>query len=113
MLINLEESHPEANTLLLGNGFSINRTDVPRSRGAVDITIEQTINRHAESQCGISGFTVETTLHTLGGAKPGRSEQVFFKQQEMVDMDNSERTIHMHGAKIVSDQNKRKGNFQG
>ena len=46
------------------------------------MTIEQTINRHAESQDGIIGFIVETTLHTTGGAKPGRPGQVFFKQQE-------------------------------
>ena len=57
LLINLEESHPEANTLLLGNRFSVNRSDVPRSRSAVDITIEQTIKHHAKPQGGIIGFS--------------------------------------------------------
>ena len=47
MLMNLEESHPGAKQLLSGNGFSVNRSSVPGSRTAVDITIEQTINRHA------------------------------------------------------------------
>ena len=39
------------------SGFSVNRSDVPPSRNAVDITIEQTINRHAKSHSGIVGFS--------------------------------------------------------
>ena len=81
MLMILEESHPEANSLLLGNGFNVNRSDVPRSRSAVDMTIEQTINRHAELQGGIIYFSRNHSAH-YRCAKPGRPEQVLFKQQE-------------------------------
>ena len=63
MLMILEGSHPEANTLLLGNGFSVNRSDVPRSRSAVDMRIEQTINRHAELQGGIIYFSRNHSAH--------------------------------------------------
>ncbi len=35
----------------------VNRSSVPSSRNAVDITIEQTINRHAKSHGGIIGFS--------------------------------------------------------
>lgn len=57
MLMNLEESRPGAKQLLSSNGFSVNRSSVPGSRSAVEITIEQTINRHAKSQGGIIGFS--------------------------------------------------------
>ena len=38
------------------NGFNVDRSEVPPSRNAVDMTIEQTINRHAKSHIGIVGF---------------------------------------------------------
>lgn len=57
ILLNLDISHPGAKQLLENNGFSVNRSDVPSSRNAVDITIEQTINRHAKSHGGIIGFS--------------------------------------------------------
>ena len=57
MLINLSESNPEARDLLDRNGFSVSRSAIPKSRNAVDITIEQTINRHAKSHGGIIGFS--------------------------------------------------------
>ena len=56
-MLNLEKTHPGAEDLLKNNGFSVNRSDVPSSRNAVDITIEQTINRHAKSHSGIVGFS--------------------------------------------------------
>lgn len=55
-LLNLSETHPGSKVLLWRNGFSVSRSDVPVSRNAVDITIEQTINRHARSRGGIIGF---------------------------------------------------------
>ena len=54
-MLNLEKTHPGAEDLLKNNGFSVNRSDVPSSRNAVDITIEQTINRHEKSHSGIVG----------------------------------------------------------
>ena len=56
-LLNLPSSHPGAQELLRLNGFSVNRSEVQSSRNAVDLTIEQTINRHAKSHGGIIGFS--------------------------------------------------------
>ena len=56
-LMNLDKTHPGAKELLVENGFSVSRSSVPRSRNAVDITIEQTINRHAKCHDGIIGFS--------------------------------------------------------
>ena len=54
-MLNLEKTHPGAEDLLKNNGFSVNRSGVTSSRNAVDITIEQTINRHAKSHSGFVG----------------------------------------------------------
>ena len=56
-LVNIEATHPGARELLKQNGFSVSRSDIPGTRNAVDITIEQTINRHAKSRGGIIGFS--------------------------------------------------------
>ena len=56
-ILNLNSTHPGAEELLHQNGFSASRSDVPSSRYAVDITIEQTINKHAKSHRGIVGFS--------------------------------------------------------
>lgn len=56
-LLNLTSTHPGARELLERNGFSVSRSSVPNSRNPVDITIEQTINKHAKSQGGIIGFS--------------------------------------------------------
>ncbi|MES9950704.1 MAG: hypothetical protein ABW118_17235 [Candidatus Thiodiazotropha sp.] len=56
-ILNLNITHPGAEGLLRDNGISVRRSSVPLSRNAVDITIEQTINRHAKSQGGIIGFS--------------------------------------------------------
>lgn len=56
-LMNLSHTHPGAEDLLRRNGFSVSRSDVPSARNPVDLTIEETINRHAKSHCGIVGFS--------------------------------------------------------
>lgn len=56
-LLNLQSTNPGAEELLRNNGFSVNRSQVPSSRNYVDITIEQTINRHAKCTGGIVGFS--------------------------------------------------------
>ena len=56
-MMNLNVTHPGAENLLRNNGFSVRRSSVLLSRNAVDITIEQTINRHAKSQGGIICFS--------------------------------------------------------
>ncbi|KAK3765688.1 hypothetical protein RRG08_026164 [Elysia crispata] len=49
-LINLPHSHPGADDLLKNWGFSVSRSQVPASRTAVDLSIEQTVNRQAKSK---------------------------------------------------------------
>jgi len=56
-LKNLSATHPGAEELLRDNGFSVARSAVPACRNAVDITIEQTINRSAKTSGGIIGFS--------------------------------------------------------
>lgn len=56
-LENLSLTHPGAEELLTDNGFSVSRSNVPACRNAIDLTIEQTINRSAKTRGGIIGFT--------------------------------------------------------
>ena len=63
MLMNLSKTHPGSEALLRKNGFNVCRSPVPLSRNAVDITIEQTINRHAKCQGGIIGFSRNYTAY--------------------------------------------------
>lgn len=56
-LLNMSATHPGATELLQRNGFSVCRSSVPKCRNPVDITIEQTINKHAKCQGGIVGFS--------------------------------------------------------
>jgi len=56
-LSHLMSDCPEAYDLLKANGLSVCRSSVPACRNAVDITIEQTINRSAKTAGGIIGFS--------------------------------------------------------
>ena len=56
-MINLLDTHPGAEDLISEIGFIVSRSGVPLSRNPVDITIEQTINRHAKSYGDIIGFS--------------------------------------------------------
>ncbi|GFR81328.1 hypothetical protein ElyMa_005922200 [Elysia marginata] len=56
-LANLSHSHPGAEEMLMDNGFSVPRSNTPAGRIAVDMTIEQTINKHAKTKGGIVGFS--------------------------------------------------------
>ena len=56
-LANLRHNNPAAYVLLERNGLSVSRSDVPACRNAVDLTIEQTINRSAKTPGGIVGFS--------------------------------------------------------
>jgi len=50
-------AHPEARDLLLRYGISVSRSCVPGCRNAVDLTIEQTINRSAKTPGGVIGIS--------------------------------------------------------
>ncbi|GFN91197.1 hypothetical protein PoB_001770300 [Plakobranchus ocellatus] len=54
MLVNLPQ---QSKDLLQANGFSVSRSDTPASRTAADMTIEQTINKHAMTSGGIVLFS--------------------------------------------------------
>ena len=56
-LLNLDKSHPGAEGLLREGAVSVSRSSVPGCRNAVDLTIEQTINRSAKTVGGVIGFT--------------------------------------------------------
>jgi len=49
--------YPDAHKLLENKGISVSRSDAPAYRNAIDITIEQTINRSAKTSGGIIGFS--------------------------------------------------------
>ena len=76
---NLDKTHPETKKLLKGNSISVNRFSIPFSRNAVDITVEQTINKHAKSQGGNIGFSTNhsayyrwcTTRHSRASSLQG------------------------------------------
>ena len=55
--INLLNLPNEARALLEQNGFSVLRSKTTAGRTPVDLTIEQTINKHAKSNGGIIGFS--------------------------------------------------------
>ena len=78
-MLNLEKTHPGAEDLLKNNGFSVNRSDVPSSRNAVDITIEQTITvmRNLTAELLVSAGTI---LPNTDGAALDMQEQAICKQ---------------------------------
>lgn len=67
---------------------------MPSSRNAVDITIEQTINRHAKSSAGIVGFS--RSLSTYNRWCLTRHERASYvaATMELSDMGSSEFTSH-------------------
>jgi hypothetical protein len=56
-LKHLPSSHPGAELLLRDCGFTVSRSDVPACRNAIDLTIEQTINRSAKTRGGLIGIS--------------------------------------------------------
>jgi len=87
-LCNLEESHPHAKTLLQDSSFSIARSAVPRCRTAVDQTIEQTVNRSAQTLGGIIGFSRNDGVYyrwCLSRHKQATYVEATFDAVEMMD----------------------------
>ena len=92
-MLNLDKTHPGAEKLLKGNDISVNRSSIPSSRNAVDITVEQTINKHAKSQRGNIGFST-TTLLTIGGEQLDILKPALCKPLELAEMDTTESCSH-------------------
>ena len=78
-MLNLDKTQHGTGKLLKGNGISVNRSSIPFSRNAVDITVEQTINKHAKSQGGNIGCSTNhsayyrwcTTRHSRASSLQG------------------------------------------
>ena len=62
-LKHMSVTHPGAVELLCDNGFSVSRSSVPSCRNAIDVTIEQTINRSAKTAGGIIGFSQNASAY--------------------------------------------------
>ena len=94
MLFNPENTHPGAKKLLTSKGLSVNRSDIPSSRNAVDITIELTINRHAKSRCGIIGLSRNESAY-YRWCKTRHTRATYLQAtKEMVDMDGPASIAH-------------------
>ena len=94
ILLNLDRTHPRLKDLLKRNGFSVNRSGVPTSRNAVDITIQQTINRHARSHGRIIGFSCNYADYYRWCMTCHSRAQYLQATMEMVDMDNTNDSSH-------------------
>ena len=92
--MNLPVSHPGAVELLKHNGFSVNRSKVPNSRNAVDITIEQTIHRHAKSHGGIEGFSRNHSAYYRWCMTRHARASYVQGTLHLADMDDEECTSH-------------------
>jgi len=65
-LLNLANFPPGAEELLRNGGFSVNRSQFPNCRTAIDLTIEQTINKHAKTK-GELLDSAKIVQHITGG----------------------------------------------
>ncbi|CAH3017905.1 unnamed protein product [Porites evermanni] len=93
-MLNLEKTHPGAEDLLKNNGFSVNRSDVPSSRNAVDITIEQTINRHAKSHSRIVGSSWDHSAYYRWCYTRHARASYLQATKEIANIDTLESTSH-------------------
>ncbi|KAK3106630.1 hypothetical protein FSP39_024006 [Pinctada imbricata] len=94
-MLNADVTHPEANLALRNaNAFSVARSAIPATRNAVDITIEQTINRHAKSAGGIIGFSRNLYAYHRWCVTRHFRAQYLAETLNMADMTNDESGIH-------------------
>ena len=92
-MLNLDKTHPGAEELIK-HGLSVKRSHVNSSRNAVDITIEQTVNRHAKSKGGIIGFSRNYAAY-MRWCLTRHSRATYVKgAMEMVEMEQNEITEH-------------------
>jgi len=90
--------HPEACKLLSKYGISVSRSAVPGCRNAIDMTIEQTINRSAKTAGGIVGFSRNHNAYyrwCLARHKRAMFLEATLEQADMVsDSANMHKTMH-------------------
>ena len=93
-LLNLSCTHTGADNLLRNCGFSVSRSNTPASRNPVDLTIEQTVKRHAKPRGGIIGFSRKYPAYfRWRTTRHARADYVETKL-EMAGMTCSEDTAH-------------------
>ena len=64
-LLNIDANNPEAREMLVNGVLSIRRTEKSFSRTAVDMTLEQTVNKDTASRLtGISAFALSPSART-------------------------------------------------
>ena len=94
ILLNLDRIHPGLKDLLKRNGFSVNRSGVPTSRNAADITIKQTVNRHAKSHGGIIGFNRNYAAYYIWCMTRHSRAQYLQATMKTVDVNNTDSSSH-------------------
>ncbi|KAK3107392.1 hypothetical protein FSP39_013623 [Pinctada imbricata] len=95
-MYNLEESHPlVATALRQDHGFSVARSNIPATRNSVDITIEQTINRHAKSSGGVIGFSRNLHAYHRWCITRHVRAQIFAETLHMADMLDTGSSCHI------------------
>ena len=93
-LSQLAECHPLAHTLLKDCGFSVSRSIVPACRNAVDLTIEQTINRSAKTPGGIVGFSRNVAAYQRWCLTRHKRAEYVEATMEEVDMLTNTSEVH-------------------
>ena len=93
-MLNLEKTHPGAEDLLKNNGFSVNRSDVPSSRNAVDITIGQTSNRRAKSHSEIVCFSRNRSAYYRWRRTRHARASCLQATEKIANIDTLESTYH-------------------
>ena len=93
-LLNMSATRPGATELLQRSVLSVCRSSVPKCRNPVDITIEQTFNKHAKCQGGIVGFSRNYAAYyrwcTTRHCRAKYVEAVL----ELTDMNSGESSLH-------------------
>ena len=90
----LSVTHPGALDLLYDNGFSVSRSSVPACRNAIDVTIEQTINRSAKTAGGIIGFSRNASAYYRWCVTRHTRAQYVEATMDRIDLDTGSSDEH-------------------
>jgi hypothetical protein len=93
-ILNLPTTHPSAETLLQEKGFIVNRSSVPGTRYAEDITIKRMINKYAKSQGVIICVSRNLSSHYRWRATKHARGLYHQAALERTDMDDHDSSAH-------------------
>ena len=107
MLKNLKHSHAWADVLLKYGGISVCKSTIPAARTAVDMTIEQTINRQAKCKGGIIGFSKNLAAYHIWCVTRHTRADYFKGILERADMEHTAEETHkeQRGSKMKESEN--------